>query len=123
MAKNRAGMNQIVMEAFWRGLANLTTAFFDKAKKQGFSIILLIIVSGGLLARSISAENGCDKRVQAVEQRLEATNAAWSEALSEAREDWYRCDSMRQAQALRIEQQAGQIAELRFEMRFLSRKR
>lgn len=116
-------MKDLFMEALWKGLAGLTAAFFEQARRHGFSIMLLVLVSGGLLFRSITVESGCDKRVQAVEARLESTNAVWSAALNEARADWYKCDSLRQAQALRIERQAGQIAALQSEMRFLTRKR
>lgn len=116
-------MTGLIMKAFLQGFAGLVTAFFDKAKKQGFSIMLLVVVAGILLWRSLSVETACEKKVERLEIKIESINKSWSAALNVARTDWYKCDSLRQAQAVRLESQAGEIAYLKSEVRFLKSQR
>lgn len=116
-------MESIIMKALAEGFAGLITSLFDKARKNGLSIILLTVASGGLLWRSLDVESTCEDRVERLETKIEANDIKWSAALNIARNDFLKCDSLRQEQSLRIERQAGQIASLQLEVKYLNSQR
>lgn len=104
-------MKEVIMTAIYQGIADLINAFVKEAKRHGFPIILMIVLCLLFGWRSLTVESGCEKKLQALEQRLDTSNAVWSEALNDARRDWYTCDSLRHVQAV-------EIAELRVELRY-----
>lgn len=95
-------MENPVMSAFWKGFAELVTAFFDKARKQGFSIMLLIVVSGGLLYKTIDIERGCAYNLRELREQSERDKKQYSEALNLARKDFWECDMKRQELAIKL---------------------
>lgn len=104
------------MNAFFKGFADLVTAFFEKARKQGFSIMLLIVVSGGLLYKTVDIERGCSKHMKELRSEWDTDKKQWSEALNYARRDFLECDMRRQELAIRF-------AELTVRVQMLEKKK
>ena len=95
-------MNQEIMKALLTGFAELVSAFFDKARKQGFSIMLLVVMSGGLLYKTADVERSCAEDMKAMREDRERENGQWAEALNNARRDFLECDLRRQELAIKF---------------------
>lgn len=95
-------MNQIIMKALITGAAGLVAAFFEKAKKQGLSIMLLVLVSVGLLWAMREGERECAAEMKALRRQMEARQLDWMNALNQSRIDLIQCDEKREQLALRV---------------------
>lgn len=111
--------NNPVLEAFLNGLAELVKHMFGKAKQKGFDIMLLVVVASILFWRSVSVEAACEAKMERLEEKMDNKDRAWSNALNIAREDWLKCDSLRQLQSIQIERQAGELSMLKSEVKYL----
>lgn len=109
-------MDNTVMQAFWKGVADLITAFFEKARRQGFSIMLLVIMSGGLIWKTADIERGCAEHLKALQEKANEDNKKWSDALNYARRDFLECDLRRQELAIKF-------AELTVRVQMLERNK
>lgn len=105
-------MNGTVMNAFWNGFASLVTAFFEKAKRQGFSIMLLVVVTCVLLWRSLSVEAACDRKIIALQAQQSADRAGWERSMDSARSDFLECDLRRQELAIKVAELTVRLSQL-----------
>lgn len=105
-------MNGTVMNAFWNGFASLITAFFEKAKRQGFSIMLLVVVTCVLLWRSLSVEAACDRKIIALQAQQSSDRVIWAQALNAARSDFLECDLRRQEMAIKVAELTVRLSQL-----------
>jgi hypothetical protein len=90
------------MKAFWDGFADLVAAFFEKARRSGLSIMLLIIMSGGLLYKTQSIEGACEEHMKEMRQQFEYDRQQAAESLNQARRDFLECDLRRQELAIKF---------------------
>ena len=108
-------MNQKLMKAFWDGFADLVAAFFEKARRSGLSIMLLIIMSGGLLYKAQSLEGTCEEHMKELRTEFDYDRKQAAEALNMARRDFFECDIRRQELAIKV-------AELSIRVQMLERE-
>ena len=96
--------NDKIMGAIIAGLVKVIDAFAEKVAKRPLEIIILVLVSVGLAFKLNSAENNCERKIQALESRMDSQNKAWSESLNMARTDFLECDVKREALSIEVKE-------------------
>lgn len=93
-----------IMGALIAGVVKIIDAIADKIAKRPLEIGVLCLVCIGLAFKLDSAEVKCERKIAAVEHRLEAANKMWSDALNQARTDFLECDIKREALSIEVKE-------------------
>ncbi len=96
--------NDKIMGALIAGLIKVIDAFADKVAKRPLEIIILVLVSVGLAFKLDSAESNCERKIQALEIRMDTANKSWADALNLARTDFLECDVKREALGIEVKE-------------------